>query len=308
MRMAMFGAAFATSTGVFWTLGGRRLPIIGMDLVGKGFGLLAGWWAAQVPLWGNVTLVLPGMLLGAAFVAMLNLIHRGLWCTGVQSFVFFAIGGMLSGHITDPFVLLWHILLAGGGMALWLEMPNFWTRLRGKPLRLKPFPLRQDLASFHRPDALREAATAAIAVGLSYLVAEALAHPRPYWAPLAALMVLRPDHGQTLEIVVRRCLFTLVGCGIATAAVLALPLGHQSVYGLFLLSAMLTAAVNGTEYRYFICALSATVVLMVAMGNGAVAVNAELRVVATLLGGGITAAIVWLMGRVAPLRGPGAQA
>jgi hypothetical protein len=99
-----------------------------------------------------------------------------------------------------------------------------------------------------------------------------------------------------------------VGCGLATAAVLLLPPGHMSVYALFILSAMATAAVNGAEFRYFICALSATVVLMVTMGNGAVVENAELRVVATLIGGAFAVAAVWLMDRMLPPPGPDAQA
>jgi hypothetical protein len=302
-RIAMFGAAFATSTGARWNLGGRRLPIVVLDLAGKAAGFIAGWVAAQVPIWNGLTLVLPGLALCAAVVGALNLAHRGLWWIGVQCFVFFGIGGFLAGNAPSPVSPALHIIAAGMFMALWLDIP--WLRRRpGAPQR----PGGESIVVPRFGDALRGALIASASVGLSYALAIAAGLTHAYWAPLAGLVVLKPDHLETREFVIRRTVFTIVGVAAATALVLAVPPGHHALYGLFVVSAMATAAVNGLEFRYFVCGLSATAILLVTMGNSAIVANAEQRVVATMIGGVVAVAVSRLVADAARRRtGPPAS-
>lgn len=290
--LSVVGAAFATSTGANWVLGGRRWPIVALDLMGKSAGLLAGCYAAQVPLWQDMTLAPPGMVVLAAVVGTLNLAHKGLWWLGVQSFIFYGIGSYLGDRIGNPWQTAGAILLAAGYMAACLELPHLLRRLRGEGPRPTHDPAR-DIAAVSRPQALRLGLTAAMAVGLSWWVAGAVGVTHGYWAPLGAIFALRPDYVTTRQMVIRRGIFTILGALTATLLVALLPPGHFSVPLLFLVAAMAAAMLNGQEFRYFIAAITAALVLMISMATGSVEANAADRIWATIIGCVVTVTVAY---------------
>ncbi len=294
LSLPVTGAAFATSTGANWILGGRRLPIVAIDLLGKSLGLVAGCYAAQVTLWGEVTLAPVGMVVIAALVGTLNLAHKGLWWLGVQSFIFFGIGTYLGDRIAAPWQTAGAILLAAAYMAACLELPYLWRRLHGAPRREHHDPAR-DITHVGPLQALRLGLTAALAVWICWWVADWAEVKHGYWAPMVAIFVLRPDYLTTRQMLVRRGLFTLLGAVVATVAVALLPPGHLSLYVLFVIAAMGAATVNGQEFRYFIALITAALVLMISMASGTVEQNAIDRVYATLLGCAVTIAVAWVV-------------
>ncbi|MBT9382625.1 FUSC family protein [Pseudooceanicola sp. CBS1P-1] len=301
-RLPLLGAAFATSTGARWELAGRRWPIVAVDLVGKSAGLLLGYGAASITLWDGQTLVLPGLIAGAALIGSLTLTHRGLWWVSVQSFIFFGIGGLLADRIDDPLAVAGLALAGAAFMALWLDLP----RLLRRPLSAaEPHATLLDAKAVlnhpGRAALLRLALTTALSVALSYGAAVALGLERPYWAPLAAVLVLRPDYMETLSRVLMRSLWTVIGCVVPTLLILALPPGNAAYAVLFLLAAMGTALVNGQQFRYFIAFLTATMILLISMGTGGILENAETRIYATAIGGALAFAVSSLLGLLAPL-------
>ncbi|MFE3033118.1 FUSC family protein [Streptomyces canus] len=141
--------------------------------------------------------------------------------------------------------------------------------------------LRRDSPVFRH--AVRLAAVAT----LGYLIASRLPLHHGYWAPIASVMVLRPDFHRTYARAVARLAGTLAGVALATGMVRALgPDAH--VFGaLAVVSAALSYTLVRTGYAYSQCFTAAYVVFLLGMGGQAWAQTVPERVVLTLLGGAL---------------------
>ncbi len=136
---------------------------------------------------------------------------------------------------------------------------------------------------------------AGLCVALAIVIARQLQLSNDYWAPITALLVLKPGLHDTRARGLERLLGTLTGSVFATLfAVLvadnptALLIGATVTVGL-------SYALQKARYPIFNIAVTATVVLLVTIGHGGVVVNAEHRVVATLLGGLIALGVAFLV-------------
>ncbi len=141
--------------------------------------------------------------------------------------------------------------------------------------------LRQDSPVFRH--AVRLAAVAT----LGYLIASRLPVDHGYWAPIASVMVMRPDFHRTYARAVARLAGTLAGVAVATGMVRALgPDAH--VFGaLAVVSAGLSYTLNRTGYAYSQCFTASYVVFLLGMGGQAWEQTVPERVVLTLLGGAL---------------------
>ncbi|MFE4922588.1 FUSC family protein [Streptomyces sp. NPDC056661] len=141
--------------------------------------------------------------------------------------------------------------------------------------------LRQDSPVFRH--AVRLAAVAT----LGYLIAARLPLGHGYWAPIASVMVMRPDFHRTYARAVARLAGTLAGVALATGMVRALgPDAH--VFGaLTVVSAGLSYTLIRTGYAYSQCFTAAYVVFLLGMGGQAWEQTVPERVVLTLLGGAL---------------------
>ncbi|WP_405988003.1 FUSC family protein [Streptomyces sp. NBC_00986] len=141
--------------------------------------------------------------------------------------------------------------------------------------------LRRDSPVFRH--AVRLAAVAT----LGYLIAARLPLGHGYWAPIASVMVMRPDFHRTYARAVARLAGTLAGVALATGMVRALgPDAH--VFGaLAVVSAGLSYMLNRTGYAYSQCFTAAYVVFLLGMGGQAWEQTVPERVVLTLLGGAL---------------------
>ncbi|MGQ4475249.1 FUSC family protein [Streptomyces sp. SAS_276] len=141
--------------------------------------------------------------------------------------------------------------------------------------------LRRDSPVFRH--AVRLAAVAT----LGYLIAARLPLSHGYWAPIASVMVMRPDFHRTYARAVARFVGTLVGVALATATVRALGPDDHVFGALTVVSAGLSYTLIRTGYAYSQCFTAAYVVFLLGMGGQAWDQTVPERVVLTLLGGAL---------------------
>ncbi|MEU9146141.1 FUSC family protein [Streptomyces sp. NPDC048349] len=118
-----------------------------------------------------------------------------------------------------------------------------------------------------------------------FVIGRALPFGHAYWAPMASVMVMRPDFAQTYSRAVARFGGTLVGVAVATGIV---QLAHPGMYlsGLLaVLSAGLMYALMRTGYAVSQVCVSAYVVFLLGMGGVRWDQTVPDRVALTLVGG-----------------------
>ncbi|GHB69443.1 fusaric acid resistance protein [Streptomyces cirratus] len=132
---------------------------------------------------------------------------------------------------------------------------------------------------------LRHALRVTAVACAGYVVGRALPFGHGYWAPMASVMVMRPDFTQTWSRAVARFGGTLVGVSVATAVV---QLAHPGMYlsGLLaVLSAGVMYTLMHTGYAVGQACLSAYVVFLLGMGGLRWDQTVPDRVSLTLVGG-----------------------
>lgn len=152
--------------------------------------------------------------------------------------------------------------------------------------------------------ALRAAAAVAICVTLS----RTLEMPNGYWAPMTALLVIRPTLRETVSRGVARGLGTLIGAGVATLVAAALRPGAYLTAALVVLFAWGAYAMRRVHYAALTTCITACIVFLLALFGLPELANAAHRIVATLLGG-VMALLLASLGAaaaigIASIRGP----
>lgn len=168
----------------------------------------------------------------------------------------------------------------GPAGAQFLVRPTMFRLLRVVVRAVRP-EFRRDSPVFRH--AVRLAAVAT----LGYLIASRLPFGHGYWAPVASVMVMRPDFHRTYARAVARLAGTLAGVALATVMVRALgPDAH--VFGaLAVVSAGLSYTLIRTGYAYSQCFTAAYVVFLLGMGGQAWEQTVPERMVLTVLGGAL---------------------
>jgi uncharacterized membrane protein YccC len=159
-------------------------------------------------------------------------------------------------------------------------------RTRQSLLRLLPAALRAVRGEL-RPGSpvLRHATRSSAVVAAGYLLGTVLPFGHGYWAPLTAVMVMRPDFSQTYGRSVARLCGTLVGVGVATGVVRAADPGTYVSAGIAVLCAFGMFLVMRTGYAAASVFISAYVVFLLGTGGEDWDQTVPQRVLLTLLGG-----------------------
>jgi uncharacterized membrane protein YccC len=124
------------------------------------------------------------------------------------------------------------------------------------------------------------------------IVASSLAQlPNGYWAPMTALLVIKPDLRQTLSRGLERALGTLAGAGVATLAAATLRPGVWLSVLLSLLFAAAAYTVQRASYATFTASLTAYIVFVLALNGLPERANAVHRIIATFVGAAVALAI-----------------
>ncbi|MFI8915218.1 FUSC family protein [Streptomyces sp. NPDC053513] len=164
--------------------------------------------------------------------------------------------------------------------------PGHGARTRPTLLRLVPVVVAQVRAEL-RPDSpvLRHAVRVSAVTAAGYLLGTWLPFGHGYWAPMASVMVMRPDFSQTYARSVARFGGTLLGVTLATGVVqaahpgtyLSAALAVMCAFGMYLL--MRTGYAAGQTF------VSAYVVFLLGMEGAGLTQTVRERVLLTLLGG-----------------------
>jgi hypothetical protein len=150
----------------------------------------------------------------------------------------------------------------------------------------------------------------AIALGLAMLADRALILRNGYWAPMTALLVLRPDNRHTVTRLLSRVLGTIGGAVFASTVLM---LAHPPAVGLVLLvlvGAFGSYVFQKASYGLLSAFVTGYVVFIMALAGQPEEQVARARIVATLIGGGIAAgvqAVDWLVWRRHKMRGGAAS-
>ncbi|MFJ8082048.1 FUSC family protein [Streptomyces sp. NPDC096205] len=154
-------------------------------------------------------------------------------------------------------------------------------------LSLVPVALKgmRDELRHHSSPVVRHAVRVTVVACAGYLLGTALPFGHGYWAPLAAVMIMRPDFTQTYSRAVARFAGTLVGVAVATG-VLQLTGADPEVSGaLAVASAALMYLLMRTGQFAAQACVAAYVVFLLGMGGEQWTQTVPERVLLTLLGG-----------------------
>jgi hypothetical protein len=283
------GAAFSVGFGAARDLRGRRWAAMGAATLGVALATVAGCTAG---LWPPGMIILAGA--AAAGCAALALFDEDLWWVVLQMVVALLVAGYYPSRL-DPALHRAAAVLVGGAveMAVVMGLAALIPRAAGRlpPGEPKPPPDRALL--------IGHTARAAICVMAALWAARALGLSNSYWAAMTAMLVLKPGLSETRARGVARLVGTLIGCFSATGYALAVAGQRPWLIGGMAAAAGAAFALQKAHYATLTFAITATVVLLLTLGRGDVLLNAEHRLIATLLGGVIALAVA----RLAPHRG-----
>ncbi|MFJ7063861.1 FUSC family protein [Streptomyces sp. NPDC101115] len=160
------------------------------------------------------------------------------------------------------------------------------ARSRPTLLRLLPVALGRMRAELrHDSPVLRHAVRVTAVATAGYLLGTALPLGHGYWAPMASVMVMRPDFSQTYARSVARFGGTLVGVALATGIVQTAHPGTWLSAGLAVFCAFGMYLLMRTGYAASQVFVAAYVVFLLGMEGVGVTQTVRDRVLLTLLGG-----------------------
>ncbi|MFD3515890.1 FUSC family protein [Streptomyces sp. NPDC058657] len=153
-------------------------------------------------------------------------------------------------------------------------------------LELVPVALRAMRGELRRDSPVfRHAVRVAAVSATGYVVGTSLPLGHGYWAPMASVMVMRPDFSQTYSRAVARFGGTLLGVALATALVQLAHPGTRLSAALAVISAFLMFLLLRAGYAVSQVCVAAYVVFLLGMGGLQWTQTVPERVVLTLAGG-----------------------
>jgi hypothetical protein len=283
------GAAFSVGLGAGRGLRRSRWGA----MLGAALGIpLMAFIGSLIGEWLSLLVLIAGFC--AAGCAALGLLDDDLWWVALQMVIALLVAGYFAGSLS---VALDRALysLAGGATQLLLVVgiaTLFPTFLDPVASVAKPTPAPALLAV--------HAARAAVSVMLALLAAEGLHLANSYWAPMTAMLLIKPDVSETRERGTARLVGTLAGCVAATAFVTAIRGERVLQVAGFTLAASAAVALQKAHYATMTAAVTAAIVLLTSLGAGSVVLNSEHRLEATVVGGVIALGVVWVPWRRLP--------
>lgn len=283
--MVAAGAAFSVGLGTAHTMGRWRWDSMVAALAGM---ILAGFAGTLIGLVGWAYVAFASGFAG--LTAWLALRDTQVWWTVLQFEVGFLVAGHFAGGVGAALDRAGLILLGG---ALQIACVVAFTRI---------FPAVREAYAGGSAEPETDSrliaahvARAVVCVGASLLTAQALGLAYAYWAPLAALLVLKPRLHETRARGVQRLGGTLCGCLLATLFAMACHDAPLALVAGMAVSAWCAFSAQKAHYVLLTTAITVTVVLMVSLAGTDPAANAEHRLLATLLGGVIALVVAALV-------------
>ncbi|TNG88480.1 FUSC family protein [Testudinibacter aquarius] len=281
MAVVMISTAFSVGLGASHTLCSMRWGAMIVAVAGMALAAFAGSLLGFYP---SVVIVITALL--AAACAAIASYDNNWWWVMLQIIIAFLVASYFPNHLEHAalrtvFVLLGGALQIGCTVLLARLIPNI----------AAPLPTTNPLAGNL---SLRFVCAGAIAVALALYTAQSISLKNDYWAPMSALLILRPTSQDSLKRGINRLTGTVIGCCIAT---LIIYLFHDN-FVILLISLVITVglafAMQRAHYGVYSGTVAATIVFLIAVGHGDPIATTEHRLIATLIGG----AIAIIVGRV----------
>jgi hypothetical protein len=268
-------AAFAVGFGAARELRGLRWAAMAGALIGMTIAAFVGTVLGQ----HNAVFVLVAAA-AAAGCAALAVYDEDMWWVALQVVIILFVAGYYEGPVGSA---VWRsaMVFAGGAVQIGAVciFAHIFPRAAAPPIASAPIsPPDKRLLLGHM-------ARAALCVAGSLMLIAPLHLANGYWAPMTALIVLKPRLHETRVRGLARLGGTLGGCIAAT--LYAMPFRDQPTLLLvgMTIAAGTAFALQKAHYASFTAAITATVVLLVSLGEYSPLVNAEHRLLATLIGG-----------------------
>ena len=275
MALITLGIASATLLGSL-TAAWTPLVLLLVLIASVNYGILAG--LGPTPGW-------IGQQCGV-FLIISSYFPRGVhYAVGRASMV--VVGGLLQMTV---FALsrLWHP-----------RLPQ--TSRLPERLRLRTQQLWSSLRTEATPSASNETFFYTLKLAVTLLLCTALYRyehlGNGYWAPMTALLVLKPQWAHTWSRGIARLTGTLVGVGFAFFLGTLHPLTQPFVFVIVMVTAWACFALQAVNYAVFSLVLTLYVVFSFRFGGFSQPAAAHLRLLNTAIGGGVALAVdaVWLL-------------
>ena len=284
------GAAFAVGFGAARELRGRRWGAMISAVAGMTIAAFVGTMLGQHSL-----LFLLGATIAAAGCAALALYDEDIWWIVLQIVIIYFVAGFYEGPLASA---IWRAgMVAAGGTA---QLAIVWALAKLFPRAAGPIFLNGLAPNRDRRLLVAHMTRAALCVAGSILLIGPLHLANGYWAPMTALIVLKPKLHETRARGLSRLGGTVGGCILATGY--AIVCRDQPA---LLLTGMVVAAgaafaLQKAHYASLTASITATVVLLVSLGEISPVTNAEHRLVATLIGGALALLVAMIVPHTLP--------
>jgi len=311
------GAAFTIGFALFHEALASTLLSMAIVTLGLASGTLAGSLGAGIPALVLILAIIASINYGL----LADLGTTSSWI-GQQCAVFVVIASYfpLGVHYA---VGRTEMVLAGGGLQMLFYTAFHLHRLHPRAISARPavLPLlraralrilkqvRQDLT--WGSSMVSYILRLVLAVGLSSAIYQTFHIRNGYWAPMTALLVLKPQWSNTLSRGIARLSGTLLGAGVALIFALWVPLPAWFTFTLCVIAAWGCYATQAVNYALFSFSITLYIVFLFRFGGFSDRSAAHLRLVNTAIGGGIALAIdlLWrLLGHGTELEVQPAQA
>jgi hypothetical protein len=283
------GAAFTVGFGAARDLRGRRWAAMIAATIGVTIMAFIGVVAGQ---WEPALLIVSAI--AAATCAVLALIDEDIWWISLQMVIALLVGGYFSGDVHAA--ELRSLAVLSGGTTQLVVVVILAKLAPAAANRLPPGPKKGPAP---RALMISHGLRAAACVVLSLVLARLVGLANSYWAPMTAMLILKPGLSETHTRGIARLTGTVLGCIAASLFAILIGYSQPWLVGGVALTAGAAFALQKAHYSVLTSAVTATVVLLLSIAHGGgVLANAEHRLMATLLGG----CVALLLARIAPHR------
>ena len=227
----------------------------------------------------------------AAGCACLALVDEDIWWVALQATIALLVASHYAGSPKAAWVRSSIVLGAGvAQMGLVLLIDRLIPRGHPKPVATTPIPATTRAMTIY-------GLVSALSVSGALLLAYGLRLDKAYWAPMTALIVLKPKFHLTRQRGWERLLGNLAGCLAAIAVTLVLPPVQWFDSVLLILGAGASYALLKARYAAFSLAVSFTAMMLLYTAHASAVQGAEQRLYATAIGGLVSIGVMWLASR-----------
>ena len=240
---------------------------------------------------GNLVVFTLVLAAAAAGCAMLALVDDDSWWVALQATIALLLASHYGADLHGAMARGGIVLTAGlGQMVLVLLFNRLIPQGNPKATPNTPIPATRRALMLY-------GLVASLSVAGALLLAHAVKLDKAYWAPMTALIILKPKYHLTRQRGFERLGGNVAGCALATLIAVCLPplawfdtvlciLGSAGAYGLL-----------KARYAAFSFAVSFTAVMLLFTAHQSAVIGAEQRIYATVLGGAMSICVMWIVSK-----------